>query len=70
MEVISSGVGFTPEPGLHSETGEVLALSNTATHLPRWPSQLGDDDLITSGETMCNYNNCQGSSANLQNYPI
>ena len=69
MEVISSGAGLTPEPGLHGETGEVFSLSNTATHIPRWPSQLGDDDpIVTSGETMCNYNDCQGSSANSRNF--
>ena len=44
----------------HYLWGKVLSLSNTATHSPRWPSQLGDDDLVvTSGETMCDYNDCQ-----------
>ena len=40
MENISSGAGFTPEPGLHN-------------HLCQWPYQLGDDELIVTSGKLC-----------------
>ena len=68
LEVISPGAGFTPEPGLYSETGEVLGRSDAATDLLGRPAQLDDDDLIiTSRKTIGNYYHCKGNSATARN---
>ncbi len=52
LEDIPASGGLTPEPRLYSETGEVLSPSDTATDLPRSPSQLCDNDLLLPQEKL------------------